>query len=63
MRAAHKQLAARGVPVAVNQVHYNLLYRKPEENGVKAACDDLGVTLIAYSPLSQGGMMGRRSSP
>ena len=43
-----------------SQVHYNLLYRKPEENGVKAACDDLGVTLIAYSPLSQGGLMGRQ---
>ncbi len=36
------------------QVHYSLLYRLPEENGVKRTCDELGITLIAYSPLSQG---------
>jgi hypothetical protein len=36
------------------QVHYSLLYRHPEENGVKRTCEELGITLIAYSPLSQG---------
>jgi len=35
-------------------VNYSLIYRAPEENGVKAACDELGVTLIAYSPIAQG---------
>jgi hypothetical protein len=35
-------------------VNYSLIYRNPEENGVKAACDELGVTLIAYSPIAQG---------
>jgi diketogulonate reductase-like aldo/keto reductase len=44
----------RGVPLAANQVNYSLIYRTPELNGVKAACDELGITLIAYSPIAQG---------
>lgn len=54
LRDAHARLKKRGVPLAVNQVNYSLIYRTPEENGVKAACDELGVTLIAYSPIAQG---------
>uniref|UniRef100_A0A453BNG3 NADP-dependent oxidoreductase domain-containing protein n=1 Tax=Aegilops tauschii subsp. strangulata TaxID=200361 RepID=A0A453BNG3_AEGTS len=53
LRDAHARLKKRGVPLAVNQVNYSLIYRTPEENGVKAACDELGVTLIAYSPIAQ----------
>lgn len=53
LREAYKQLAKRGIPLASNQVNYSLIYRMPEENGVKAACDELGVTLIA-SPIAQG---------
>ncbi|CAM6016063.1 unnamed protein product [Sphagnum balticum] len=59
LRAAYNQLANRGVPLASNQVHYSLLYRLPEENGVKRTCDELGITLIAYSPLSQGILSGK----
>jgi aryl-alcohol dehydrogenase-like predicted oxidoreductase len=59
LRAAFNQLANRGVPLASNQVHYSLLYRLPEENGVKRTCDELGITLIAYSPLSQGILSGK----
>eukprot|EP00850_Spirogloea_muscicola_P009142 SM000050S17067 [mRNA] locus=s50:654482:658558:- [translate_table: standard] len=59
MRQAHAQLAKRGIPLASNQVHYNLFYRLPEENGVKRACDELDVTLIAYSPLAQGILSGK----
>jgi len=40
--------------LASNQVNYSLIYRVPEENGVKKACDELGITLIAYSPIAQG---------
>lgn len=54
LRAAYEQLKKRGIPLASNQVNYSLIYRFPEENGVKSACDELGVTLIAYSPLAQG---------
>ncbi|KAJ6399243.1 hypothetical protein OIU77_019903 [Salix suchowensis] len=53
LRDAYKKLEKRGIPLASNQVNYSLIYRAPEENGVKAACDELGVTLIAYSPIAQ----------
>jgi len=55
LRDAHARLKKRGVPLAANQVNYSLIYRTPELNGVKAACDELGITLIAYSPIAQGG--------
>jgi len=61
MRAAHKRLAEQGVPLAANQVHYNLLYRLPEQNGVLDACRELGVSLVAYSPLAQGMLSGKYS--
>lgn len=62
LRAAHEQLAKRGIPLASNQVHYSLVYRFPEENNVKKTCDELGVTLIAYSPLGQGILSGKYSA-
>lgn len=54
LRDAHEKLKKRGIPLASNQVNYSLIYRLPEENGVKATCDELGITLIAYSPIAQG---------
>lgn len=59
MRRAHEALGRRGVPLAANQVQYSLLARDPERNGVLAACRDLGVTLIAHSPLAQGLLTGK----
>ncbi|XP_010256244.1 PREDICTED: uncharacterized oxidoreductase At1g06690, chloroplastic [Nelumbo nucifera] len=59
LRDAYKQLKIRGIPLASNQVNYSLIYRAPEENGVKAACDELGITLIAYSPIAQGVLTGK----
>jgi aryl-alcohol dehydrogenase-like predicted oxidoreductase len=58
MREAHAALARRGVPLATNQVHYSLLHRAPEADGVLDACRELGVTLLAYSPLEQGLLCG-----
>lgn len=54
LRNAYEKLKKTGIPLASNQVNYSLIYRKPEENGVKAACDELGITLIAYCPIAQG---------
>ncbi|KAH0457849.1 hypothetical protein IEQ34_013164 [Dendrobium chrysotoxum] len=54
LREAYNRLKIRGITLASNQVNYSLIYRIPEKNGVKAACDELGVTLIAYSPIAQG---------
>lgn len=59
MREAHAALARRGVPLATNQVHYSLLHRSPEADGVLDACRELGVTLLAYSPLEQGLLTGK----
>ncbi|KAF6147320.1 hypothetical protein GIB67_009803 [Kingdonia uniflora] len=59
LRDAYKQLSKRGIPLASNQVNYSLIYRVPEENGVKATCDELGITLIAYSPIAQGALTGK----
>jgi aryl-alcohol dehydrogenase-like predicted oxidoreductase len=62
MRQAHDRLASYGVQLASNQVEYSLLNRAPETNGVFEACQDLGVTLIAYSPIAQGLLTGKYGS-
>jgi len=59
MRRAHAVLARRGVPLASNQVEYSLLHRTPERNGLLAACRELNVTLVAYSPLKWGLLSGK----
>jgi aryl-alcohol dehydrogenase-like predicted oxidoreductase len=61
MRLAHAELAKRGLPLASNQMQYSMLYRKPEVDGVLDACRELGVTLIAYSPLAMGALTGKYS--
>lgn len=58
MIKAHEALAARGVPLASNQVGYSLLKRQPEKSGLLEQCKKLGVTLIAHSPLSMGILAG-----
>ena len=59
MREAHSYLAARGIPLAVNQVQYSLLHRKIETNGVFEAAQNLEMTILAYSPLAQGLLTGK----
>ena len=59
MRAAHAALDRHGIPLASNQVRYSLLDRSPEVDGVLDACRELGVTLLAYSPLEQGLLTGK----
>jgi aryl-alcohol dehydrogenase-like predicted oxidoreductase len=59
MREAHKLLARRGIPLAVNQMRYSLITREIESNGVMAAARELDVTILAYSPLAQGLLTGK----
>ena len=59
MRRAHAALARRGLPLASNQVHYSLLHREIERNGVLDAAKELGVSIIAYSPLDSGLLTGK----
>ncbi len=54
MRQAYDILARRGIPLAVNQVRYSLLSRQIEAENILATAKELGITLLAYSPLSQG---------
>jgi aryl-alcohol dehydrogenase-like predicted oxidoreductase len=61
MRDAHQILATRGVPLAVNQVRYSLLSRQVESKGIIATARELGVTILAYSPLAQGLLTGKYS--
>ena len=58
LREAHAALARHGVPLAAQQVRYSALDRAPERDGVLDACRELGVTLLAYSPLAQGVLAG-----
>ncbi len=59
MRAAFDRLGARGIRLASNQVEYSLLKRDVEFNGVLDGCRELGVKLIAYSPLAMGMLSGK----
>jgi len=58
-RRAHAALAKRSIPLASNQVYYSLLGRGIERNGVLDTAKELGVTIIAYSPLAGGLLSGR----
>jgi aryl-alcohol dehydrogenase-like predicted oxidoreductase len=55
----HAILMKRGIPLASNQVEYSLLNRKPETSGLVEVCRDLGVTIIAYSPIAKGMLTGK----
>lgn len=59
MLRAHSALQKRGLPLAVNQVQYNLMYRKIESNGVLDAAKDFGVTIVAWGPLGSGVLSGK----
>jgi len=43
-------------------VHYSLLSREVEKNGTLARCKELGIRLIAYSPLEKGLLTGKYST-
>jgi aryl-alcohol dehydrogenase-like predicted oxidoreductase len=58
MRRAHAALAAHHLPLAVNQVHYSLAHRSIETDGVLETAKELGVTIVAYTPLGYGLLTG-----
>jgi aryl-alcohol dehydrogenase-like predicted oxidoreductase len=59
MIRAYSTLERNSIPLASNQVHYSLLHRNVEKNGLLARCNELGVRLIAYSPLEKGLLTGK----
>jgi aryl-alcohol dehydrogenase-like predicted oxidoreductase len=48
-------------PIAAIQNEYSLWTRGPESNGVLAACDELGIGFVPYSPLGKGFLTGAMS--
>lgn len=59
---AYTTLSRHGIPLASNQVEYHLLDRTIEKNGLLDRCKELGVRVIAYSPLAKGYLTGKYSS-
>ncbi len=56
---AYSTLARHNLSLASNQVHYSLLARGIEKNGLLARCAELGIRVIAYSPLEMGLLTGK----
>ena len=46
-------------PKIALQAQYSLVSRGPSQQAIKAACDDLGIKLISYSPLGLGLLTGK----
>lgn len=59
MRKAHAALEKRGYPLASNQVQYHLMDRSIEKNGILDAAEELGITIIAWSPIASGLLSGK----
>jgi aryl-alcohol dehydrogenase-like predicted oxidoreductase len=55
--------AHRVHPISAVQTEYSLFEREPEENGVLAALQELGIGFVAYSPLGRGFITGELKSP
>jgi aryl-alcohol dehydrogenase-like predicted oxidoreductase len=59
MRKAHEELEKLGIPLAANQVHYSLVRRNIETDGILDTAKELGVTITAYTPLAGGLLTGK----
>lgn len=59
MRRAYAALDKRGLPLALNQVRYSLIHREIETDGTLETARELGVTIVAYTPLGSGILSGK----
>jgi aryl-alcohol dehydrogenase-like predicted oxidoreductase len=59
MQRAYDALAREGIHLASNQMEYSLINRKVEKSGLLKQCNELGITLIAYSPIGMGLLTGK----
>lgn len=55
----HRYLDDRGVPLASAQVQYSLLSKGADQGTTLELCRDLGIAVIAYSPLGLGMLTGK----
>ncbi|CAM5665850.1 L-glyceraldehyde 3-phosphate reductase OS=Streptomyces glaucescens OX=1907 GN=gpr PE=3 SV=1 [Streptomyces glaucescens] len=58
-REAARILGELGTPLLIHQPRYSMLDRRPEEEGLLDALDELEAGSIAYSPLEQGVLTAR----
>ncbi|MGL5939423.1 MAG: aldo/keto reductase [Waterburya sp.] len=64
LKKIHQKFSDRGIPIATLQVQYSLLSTYPVTDlGLKDTCDELGIKLIAYSPLCLGILTGKYTDP
>lgn len=49
--------------IAAVQIEYNPFSLEIEENGLLAACRELGVAVVCYAPLGRGFLTGKLKSP
>jgi L-glyceraldehyde 3-phosphate reductase len=61
-REAHRILGEMGVPIILHQPSYSVINRWIENDRTIDACRELGIGVIAFSPLSQGVLSGKYSS-
>lgn len=62
LKKVYQKLSERGINIATLQVQYSLLSTYPVTTlGLKDVCDELGIRLIAYSPLALGLLTGKYS--
>lgn len=59
---AYDVLNREGIHLASNQVEFNLLNRSIEKNGLLKQCQEMGIRVIAYSPLAMGMLTGKYST-
>ena len=59
MKKAYDELSSLGLDLISNQVRYNLIDRRIETNGILDTAKELGISIIAYSPLAQGILSGK----
>ena len=58
-REAHRILKEMGVPCLIHQPSYSILNRWIEDDDTIGVCDELGIGMIAFSPLQQGILSGK----
>ena len=58
-KAAYSILAEMGVPLLIHQPSYSILNRWIEDDQTLDTCGELGVGVIAFSPLAQGLLTGK----
>jgi pyridoxine 4-dehydrogenase len=62
LKGVYQIFKERDIPITTLQVQYSLLSTYPvTQLGLKEVCDELGIQLIAYSPLALGLLTGKYS--